>query len=317
MKPSFMKQIDYRWSSKRYRTTDGGYPSVGGAGCAEACVANVVDVLIKHITPQTVFKYACKEGYVTANSGTYWSAIPKLLYHYGIKPVDTIPHTEEGRKKLKKYLKKNYWAIAIMHKGIWTNGGHYILAYYMDDNDQVYISDPASYASYRAKNSFHNFWNQQNQSWLIIDPKKYKDKTKPSKTEKVSMYVEDEGAKVRTRRSKDSKAVATLKRNKKLRLTDYKDGWYKIAKGKYKGYFISENRVSKYKHKTRFFKALYDNNVRDGYSLTGTTVISELKKGKTYKSTKQRGRWAWINEKKGWVRINEASGKKYLQEVKK
>lgn len=314
LKPSFQKQIDYRWSGKRFRTKDGGYPSVGGAGCGPSCIANVVDALIKPITPLTVFKYACKEGWMTGNSGTYWEGIPKMLNHFGVKPVDTISHTEDGRKKLKKYLKQNYWAIAVMHRGIWTNGGHYILAYYVDDSDNVHISDPASYADYRAKNTFSNFWNQQNCSWLIINPRLYKDKTHPTASQFISMYVEDEGAKIRKGRGKNTKVVASLKRNKKLRLTDYKDGWYKIAKGKYKGKYISENRVSKYKHKKREFKALYDNNVRDGYSVTNTDVIGHLKKGKIYVSTKQRGHWAWINSKKGWVRISDKD-KKYLKIV--
>jgi predicted double-glycine peptidase len=314
IRPSFMKQIDSRWASKRYRTSDGGYPSVGGAGCGPACVANVINALTKGITPLTVFKYACKKGYMTANSGTYWSGIPAMLKHYGIKTVETLPHNSEGKKKLKAYLKKNYWAINIMGPGTWTRGGHYILAYYVDSNDNVYISDPASYAENRAKNTFNHMWNEQRQAWVVIDPNQYKNHKPKKDTKTVTLYVSDDVGRVRVGANKEKKLVAILKKNTKLKLKHYKGDWYEIVKGKYKGKFISKKHLSKYINEDKKYKSLYTMNVRDGYT-TKADLVGSLAKGKTVSSTKQRGNWAYFPSLNGWVCIKDKN-QTYLKVVK-
>lgn len=314
LKPSFMKQFDSRWANKRYKTTDGGYPSVGGSGCGPACIANVINALIKGITPKTVFKYACKKGYMTGSSGTYWSAIPKMLEHYGIETVETIPHTKEGKKKLKKYLEKNYWAINIMGPGTWTRGGHYILAYYVDESGDVYISDPASYSENRAKNTFNHMWNEMYQAWVVIDPKQYKSHKPKKDTKTVTLYVADDVGRVREGAGTDKKLVAILKKDTKLKLQYYKNGWYKIVKGKYKGKYIGKKHLSKYINKSIKFKTLYTMNIRKGYT-TKSNIIGSVAKGKIIKSSKQRGNWAYIPAKKGWICIKD-SNKTYLKKVR-
>lgn len=314
MKPNFYKQTDSRWSSKRYRTTDGGYPSVGGAGCGPTSVCNVVSALTKpSLTPKQVFKYFCKKGYMTGNSGSYWSAIPAALKHYGIKAVETISHTANGKKKLKTYLESGYWAIAIMHRGNWTNGGHYILAYKVK-GEYVYISDPASYSSGRAKNKFNLFWEQSDCDWCVIDPGQYATGTTAKTTTTSLMYVSDSYANVRKGRGTGYKVVGKLDFNTSVYVTGYKDNWFKIAKSKLKGYYIHEHTLSKYKQNKCKFKTLEKMNVRAGYSAK-TDVIGSAAKGKIIASTKQRGRWAYIPAKKGWVCIKSKDGDIYLKEV--
>lgn len=319
LKPSFYKQSDSRWAKNSYKCTDGGYASVGTAGCGPTSVANVINALIKSITPPTVFKYACQQGYMTSNSGMYRSAVPKLLTHYGIKVVDTLPRTSDGKKKLKNYLKKNYWAIAIMGKGIWTNGGHYILAYYVDSNNNVYISDSASSADYRQKNTFENFWNQQKDvSWLIVDPSQYVKKssiiTPKVDAKTYTLYTNNNKANIRSGRGTKYKLVATLKKNKALKVKNLSGNWWEIASGTYKGKFIASSNLSKYGTKDINYKTQYRMNVRDGYSTSGTKIIGKVEKGKTIKSTKQKGNWAYIPAKKGWVCIKD-SKYTYLKKV--
>ena len=318
LKPYFYKQADSRWAKKKYKCTDGGYASVGTAGCGPTSVANVVSALIKPIRPYTVFKYACQKGYMTSNSGMYRSAIPKLLKHYNIDPVEILPRNSEGKKKLKSYLKKNYWAIAIMGPGIWTRGGHYILAYYVDSNNRVYISDSASSAEYRQKNTFENFWDQQKDvSWLVVNPKKYVSKTitnTSSVAKSYTLYTNNNKANIRKGRGTKYDIVATIKkRNKTVKVKNLKNGWWQIASGIYKGKYISENNLSKYKTQTITYQTLYTMNVREGYT-TSSKIISKVNKGKTIKSTKQKGNWAYVPSKKGWVCIKD-SNKTYLKKV--
>lgn len=316
IKPYFYKQSDSRWARKFYRCTDGGYASVGTAGCGPTSVANIVSSLIKPKRPNTIFKYACKMGYMTSNSGMYRSAVPKLLNHYGIKVVKTIPRSSEGKAQLKKYLRKNFWAVAIMGKGIWTNGGHYIVAYYVDSNGKVYISDSASSAEWRQKNDFDIFWAQQKDvSWLVVDPKGYvtTNKKDNSTPRSYTLYTNNAQANVRAKRTASSKKVATLKRNTVLKVKDLDNGWWMIASGKYKGNYINESNLSKYKTKTVNYRTEYTMNVRAGYS-TSSAVVGKVEKGRAIKSTKQKGNWAYVPSQGGWVCIKDGN-KTYLKQV--
>lgn len=319
LKPSFFKQTDSRWSKAKFKCTDGGYSSVGVAGCGSTAVANVVNALIKNTTPKKVFKYACKQGYQTSTSGLYRSAIPKLLKHFGINPIETIPRTANGKKLLKSYLKRNYWAIAIMGPGTWTRGGHYILAYYVDSNGYVYISDSASSASNRQKNTFTRFWDEQKDvSWLIVNPRSYVKKKsvtsdKSKKVKSYTLYTNNNHANVRKARGVNSKLIGTLGKNKEVKVKELSGGWWKIASGKYKGYYINESNLSKYKTYTKRYKTLYTMNVRSGYT-TNSKVLRTVEKGRAVKSTKQKGNWAYIPAFDGWICIKD-SKHTYMKEI--
>ena len=322
VKPSFYKQSDSRWATKGWRTTDGGFSQVGPAGCGSTSIANIVNASIKSITPPVVFKYACKHGYQTGNSGMYSSGIPAILKHYGVEVIETLPRNSEGKAQLKKYLRKNYWAVALMGPGIWTRGGHYIVAYYVDSNNNVYISDPASSVDYRQKNNFDTFWNQQKAtSWVVIKPHKTaKKKTTSTQPKTYTFYISYKVANIRAGRGKEYKVVGTLKKNTTIKVKNLKSGWWQIASGKYKGKYISSKGVSKYKSHTINYKTLYDMNVRDGYT-TKANKIAEVPKGTKLKSTKQRGRWAYFPKQKGldkagFICAKTSDGKKrYLEKI--
>ena len=74
-----------------------------------------------------------------------------------------------------------------------------------------------------------------------------------------------------------------------------------------------ESNLSKYKTQTICYRTKYTMNVRDGYS-TSATVKGKVVKGRSIKSTKQRGNWAYVPAVKGWVCIKD-SEKTYLEKV--
>lgn len=315
IKPSFYKQTDSRWAKKHYATTDGGSPSVGAAGCGPTSVANVINATVKKITPPVVFKYACKHGFMTGNSGMYRSAVLKLLDHYGIKQTTTVPQSEAGKETLRAYLRKNFWAIAIMGPGTWTRGGHYILAYFVDAKGRVYISDPASSAEERQLNTFDHFWKEmKDASWVIIDPRQYPlagGEAKKSVAKTYTLYTNNASANVRKKRTTASRLIASLGRNKALKVKNLQNGWWRIAAGKYKGYFINGSNLSKYKSVVCDYQALYNMNVREGYT-TKSKIIGKIEKGRVVRGTRVRGRWAYIPALKGWVCI-KSDTKTYMK----
>ena len=312
MKPSFYKQIDSRWSAKRYKCV-GGTMSIGGGGCGPTSVANVVNALVKPVSPVAVMKYACKKGYVIANQGTTWDGIGKLLKHYGITKFTITTNPAEAKKS----LKEGHFMIAVVGPSRWTRGGHYIVPYKLKDNGKILISDPASYTDYRQKDGgWAEFSRVVKCMWYDIDPKDYpKGKKKKSKKETAKTCTFWVGKSAGADAKKGEKVVH-IKYKKKLKVKSYKNGTWLIASGKYKGFRISEKALSKYKPYKATFKVVRENgaNVRKGYT-TKSEKISTVEKGTLVICSKIRGDWVYIPAYKGWIKTKNKD-KTYLKIVK-
>ena len=321
IKPNFYKQIDSRYSKVR-----GAGTTLGASGCGPTACANVISKTTNaSVTPKTTFLWACKNGYMTSNQGLYWAGIAAMLKHWGVKCEQTT-----DQSKVKNALSKGYWAIAIMGKGLWTRGGHFILLYNYSDG-YVDVSDSASYSKERAHAKFSTYaaQNYNHTNWMIIDPTQYKlakaqlakaDKKAVGKT--ATLYVsESKGASVRKSPSADSKLIGTAKFNKGFKLKYAGEHWYKITSiGKFKGYYIKSTQLSKYKQQKIKYKFMATMNLRDGYSTKTADVIGTIRKSSTFTSTKQRGTWAYFPIQKGltkagWVKIKNGN-EAYLKAVK-
>lgn len=248
---------------------------------------------------------------MTIGSGTYWAGITAALKHYGITDFKVSYNTKEALKE----LKLGNWMIAVVGPSRWTRGGHYIVVYGLNGN-RVLVSDPASSSDYRQK---QGTWSElvaaENCMWISIDPRNYKKGSKPKGSSKVVMYVSDAKANIRKGRGTKYGVAATIKRGTKLTLTAYKDGWYKISKGKYKGKFISASTLAKYPPYVSTFKTKYTMNIRSGYT-TKAEVLGTVSKGATIKSAYKVGNWIYVPSVKGWICV-EDSTKTYCTEVKK
>ena len=141
--PNFYKQYDDKWKGYSWHGA-----TVAKNGCGPSSVANIVSVLplLKHpkATPLSVFKYACKKGYIHPQYGTYYSGMTELLKDYGVKK---IIHTSD-MDVLKKHLEKGDMAVCLCGKSIFTSSGHYVAAYGLK-GDTAYVSDSASDAKSR------------------------------------------------------------------------------------------------------------------------------------------------------------------------
>jgi hypothetical protein len=113
IKPNFYKQFDSRWAGKSWRGC-----TMSAYACGEMSVCNIASALTQHsLTPPQVWNYATSHGFMCPGAGTYWSGIDTMLKHYGISVVEQT----HDRTKLHDALRQNYWAITIMHRGIWTS----------------------------------------------------------------------------------------------------------------------------------------------------------------------------------------------------
>lgn len=308
LKPYFWKQTDSRWATHKYKTV-----TVGDSGCGPTSIACVVSALKKEVTPKEVFDWICKNGYMHLELGTYWNGITQALKHYGITKFNVSYNNDTALKE----LKAGKWMIGVVGPSRWTRGGHYIVVYAYNSNGTILVSDPASSSDYRQKDGpWKEFASAERCMWISIDPKDYgKSSGSTIKvTTTVTMYVSDANANVRKGRGTNYGVAGTLKRGTKMTLKNYKDGWYEIASGTYKGKFIAGSVLCKYPPHVATYQTKFVMNIRAGYT-TKAKILGQCAKGAKIKSAYKVGNWIYVPALKGWICLKDSS-ETYCTEVK-
>ena len=176
--PVYYMQTDSRWKSKRYPCV-GGTMSIGGGGCGETSAAMLLSTLTgKNILPTDTMEWACKRGYVIAEQGTTYSYFKPQFAAYGIDcDILTwdkcLDKNSPVRQKAIKAVQDGYYLIALMKKGLWTNGGHYIVVWWSDN--KIRINDPASKRTKRLNGDPDTFFAQAKYFWAV-DARKFNKK---------------------------------------------------------------------------------------------------------------------------------------------
>lgn len=165
IQPKDFKQYDSRWGSVIY-TKNGTYnksQTIRSSGCGPSAMCDIVATWWdKNATPKTLCALSVQKGYRTENSGTAWGFFKFCAEKYGAsKFIQTTSYaTAEAA------LKDGAYVVCSMKPGLWTKGGHFICWWWVDST-YVYVNDPASSASARAK-AKKNLMQQQCKQYFIF-----------------------------------------------------------------------------------------------------------------------------------------------------
>lgn len=163
-KPVSYKQYDPAWGRNPYRTT-GECSTIQSAGCGPTCAAMCIATLKdKSVTPAVTAKWSMDHGYKAKGNGTAWAYFEHQMSAYGIGCC-RVQYTEAM-----ELLKKGWYLIAAMRRGLWTTGGHFILVWWADS--KVMINDPASTATAR-ENGDPVLFRQQAVAFWAVDASAY------------------------------------------------------------------------------------------------------------------------------------------------
>ena len=133
----YYNQTDARWGNKPYGKTS----TIGRAGCGPTALAIAVASLTNNkVTPYDVAQWSAANGGLCEGSGSYHSLIPNGGRHYGL----TVTSIGRDGKKLVEALQEGKLAIAIMSKGHFTSGGHFIVLRGVTEDGKILVADPAS-----------------------------------------------------------------------------------------------------------------------------------------------------------------------------
>ncbi|MBR1897231.1 MAG: C39 family peptidase [Pyramidobacter sp.] len=172
--PVLYLQTDARWKDLRLPCT-GGTMSLGGGGCGPTSAAMLIETLTgKPCLPTETFRWCCEHGYMYANQGTAYDYFAAQFKAYGIDcgmiPSVCMSASSPVRRTVETMLRDGCYFIALMKKGLWTNGGHYVVVWREDG--KVRINDPASTKNERVNGDPDTFFAQAKYFWQV-DAREY------------------------------------------------------------------------------------------------------------------------------------------------
>lgn len=173
-KPVSYLQTDPRWKYNPYRVK-GESSTIGGSGCGPTAAAMLIESITgKKFDPVQACTWSIRNGYKALKQGTYYSYFKPQFAAFGIDcwqlSWTSTYHKPNHRlhKDAFNYLQQGYYLIALMKKGLWTNGGHYVVVYGVDEkNNTVYINDPASTRPERIRGNLRTFKNEVKYYWIV------------------------------------------------------------------------------------------------------------------------------------------------------
>lgn len=237
MKKVYYNQADSRWANHPYPSKTLPKATIKSGGCGATCAAMVVSSCRETIRPDKMGDISRANGY-RANSGTAWE-----LFEYVAKRWNFKTRTVKSSYEALQACKDGYFVVILCGNGLWTTGGHYILAVGAKNN-KIEIYDPYLY------NGKFNRYDRKgkvelkgNSCWVQIDTfKKYsnarnffaykmEESEKKKKFKKYYIKVTANVLNVREGAGTNYKVVKTIKKGEKWLIRDEKNGWGKIRIG--------------------------------------------------------------------------------------
>ena len=133
----YFNQSEAPWASQPY-----GPDEVGGYGCGPACMAMLVSTLTeKTMDPAEMAAWAYENGYCAPGSGSYCALITGTAEAYGLT---VQPFRELTADALTEALASGHLFAALMTRGHFTSGGHFILLRGVTLEGKILVADPNS-----------------------------------------------------------------------------------------------------------------------------------------------------------------------------
>lgn len=137
MEVAYYSQLDDRWADTMYGTSG----TIGQAGCGPTSMAIVISTLTGEAhDPVELSGWFVANGYRCEGNGSYHGLIPAAAKAYGLTVEKNL-----DAQGIVDALSSGRLVVAIMSKGHFTNGGHFIVLRGVTSGGKILVADPASY----------------------------------------------------------------------------------------------------------------------------------------------------------------------------
>lgn len=135
---TYYNQLDERWKDSAYGTDN-----IGGYACGPTAMAIVVSSLTSEtVDPPHMAQWAYENGYWCSKSGSYHTLIPGAAEEWGLSCEGC---TASEPQRIVDALAEGKLVVALMSKGHFTSGGHFIVLRGVTSDGKILVADPSSY----------------------------------------------------------------------------------------------------------------------------------------------------------------------------
>ena len=136
----YYNQLDSRWATVMYGTSG----TIGQGGCGPTSMAIVISTLTGQAhDPVELANWSVANGHRCEGNGSYHSLIPESAKAYGLAVEGAGVNDAQ---KIADALASGKLVVALMSKGHFTSGGHYIVLRGVTADGKILVADPASYS---------------------------------------------------------------------------------------------------------------------------------------------------------------------------
>lgn len=133
----YYMQTDPRWGNEYY----GGEDTIAKYACGPTSMAMVVSSLTNiGIDPLQMSRWAKKEGYWYPQSGSLHSIINGAAKAFGLSS-EGVGNDQTTEKKVLDALRQGDMVVALMGKGHFTRGGHFIVLRGITPEGKILVAD--------------------------------------------------------------------------------------------------------------------------------------------------------------------------------
>jgi len=134
----YFNQLDSRYANEPYGTD-----KIGTHGCGPTSMAIVVSSLTDRvIDPIEMAAWSVANGGWAAEQGSYHSLIPSAAQAFGLSVEGDVQNEPQ---KIIDALAEGKLVVALMAKGHFTSGGHFIVLRGVTADGKILVADPASH----------------------------------------------------------------------------------------------------------------------------------------------------------------------------
>jgi len=135
----YYNQTDEQWAQRPY-----GRDKLGGYGCGPTAMSMVVSSLTgTAVDPEEMAQVSVEAGCWASGHGSSLAIVERICQQYGLECISLDPDQVEGEDLL-SYLAGGELLVALMTKGHFTDGGHFIVLRGATLSGEVLVADPAS-----------------------------------------------------------------------------------------------------------------------------------------------------------------------------
>ena len=310
----YYNQADPRWASHPYPSQELPGATIKSGGCGVTCAAMVVSSSKEIVRPDTMGDIARENGF-RPNGGTAWELFPYVAQRWGLETREVKSSYEALQA-----CRDGYFVVILCGAGLWTTGGHYILAV-GSRGDQIEIFDPYLYAG-----KFNRYGRQGkvsvegNSCFVQIDTFKqnseahaffaYKitsDTPAPEPSAPASKYVNTQSKNLNVRNAPNGDVIGSLPKGTQVLVYEESDGWSRIGDGKWVSSSYLADSVPSGNRTMHVINVSSHLNVRSAPS-TNDSIISHLNNNTEVLVDGEQNGWYHITSPtNGWVSGNYLS----------